>query len=742
MRGTRFGVLALTVLVLACGGGESGSGSSGSLVDDGASGSAAVAPSLPDDAPLVPSDAEALQSYLKDGLMDVEVPDFSVLGVAPENSSAPSGGAEPRNLGDAPAEVFSTTNLQTLGVDEADTVKFDGEYLYVARPPELNIYWNIPSLPSLELPAIPPEGEVGGVAPTVVLDEEPVSSFFYPETEVITPASVAVYRAQSDPASAEPLASISLERAGPVTIHGMLTLEGSIDEPPLLVVIATEENRSSGRRLAFWDPWFHNDGLLHVLVFDVQDPEAPQPMLNWRFQGRLLAVRRVGEQLILASTFAPVLRALADISDPALRNQQVRDASIEDLLPQSWLGDAQDPEALVLPERCFVPFTESVPPEEDHRSFFRPILTTVATLNLRDLAKRVSLCAAGPVDRIYSSTRSLYLAATRYEYSSAGSESKTVVHKFSYGDDGPRFRGSAVVPGSPAGSQQNFGLGETGDTFGIVTTLAGFDEQGRWEPRHRLTLLEEDPGDALRLVETAHLPNPAQPEPIGKPGEGIYAIRFVGDAVFVVTFQNTDPLYVIDVSNSSAPFVAGELEIPGFSDFLQPLGSDLLLGVGKAAIPSGSGWAWFQGIKVELFDVADPTAPESVDALEIGMRGSASAALRDHQAVNWFDPGSGNLRVTVPVSVHEELLDGDPSSPSAYYGWSRTGLQLLEVDLDQRILLPAGEVVVANPGELHDWDPGTTGDRARLQGDAIHYVHGGQVWSASWSAPEGAVGPQ
>ena len=121
-----------------------------------------------------------------------------------------------------------------------------------------------------------------------------VAPFLYQETEVVSPASIAVYRAQADPASATPVASIALELPGLVKIHGMLTLEGTADAPPLLVVIATEDNHFYRGMLDFWNPWSHSDVLLHVLVFDVSDPQEPQQLMKWRFQGSLLAVRRVG----------------------------------------------------------------------------------------------------------------------------------------------------------------------------------------------------------------------------------------------------------------------------------------------------------------------------------------------------------------------------------------------------------------------------------------------------------------
>ncbi len=691
---------------------------------------------LPPDAPLVPADAESFEEYMKQGLAMVEVPDLR-FALDDDVFVAPASDAIPTALAASGSETagvsFSSTNLQTVGVDEADRIKFDGEFLYVARSPELDYSWPEP-LPGPD-PIPPPPLLPADPIPTIEFD----TRFLYPETRVIAPARVMVYRTSQEPASAEPIGSIEIE--GPVEIRGLVTLGPSADAPPLLVVIATEGNEFYGGVVDFWNPWFHNAGKLHVHVFDVEDPSEPIRLLNWRFEGTALAIRRVGKRLILVSSFAPYLRTLAENTEPDARDRLIADARVEDLLPRSWLGGVEESEPLVAAERCFVPVDETLSPE--HRpTHFRPILATIASLNLRNLDDRITVCTAGPVDRIFSSTRSLYLAATRSGAGSHSGEVGTIVHKFGYTDAGPRFRGSAEVPGRPAGSQPGFGLGENAETFGILTTESGSGSDGAFRERHRLTLLREDPDDELRLVETAHLPNASNPEPIGKPDERVYGVRFVADRVYVVTFRRIDPLYVIDISDAFAPFVAGELELPGFSDFLQPLGNELLLGVGMASIAGGDGFDLFQGVKVELFDISDPSAPSSLDSLEIGKRGSGSSARNDHQAVNWLAGGENDFRVVVPVAVHEESRAGDPADPRTHYGWSHTGLQLIEVDGLRGRLVHIGEVSGAR---LDDTDPassGTYGDRARIQGEAVHYIHDGQVWSASWSDPEGALGPQ
>ena len=118
---------------------------------------------------------------------------------------------------------------------------------------------------------------------------------------------------------------------------------------------------------------------------------------------------------------------------------------------------------------------------------------------------------------------------------------------------------------------------------------------------HQLYILRESSTrPELEIVST--LPNDSRPEEIGKPNEALYGVRFLGDVAYAVTFERIDPLYAIDLSIPADPFIAGELEVTGFSDFLHPVTDDLLLGLGRSA--EG-------GIKVELFDVSSIAQPLS-----------------------------------------------------------------------------------------------------------------------------------
>jgi hypothetical protein len=144
-------------------------------------------------------------------------------------------------------------------------------------------------------------------------------------------------------------------------------------------------------------------------------------------------------------------------------------------------------------------------------------------------------------------------------------------------------------------------------------------------------------------------------EPLGEPGETIFATRFMGDRAYVVTFQNTDPLYAVDLSEPNDLAVLGELHIPGFSDYIHPMGTDTLLTIGM----DGEG-DWLSAVTLQIFDVADPTSPTLQHKESFG-EDSYSIANQNHKAFTFVDDyfGAGEHLVLFPIVAYEpEYLSG------------------------------------------------------------------------------------
>ena len=205
---------------------------------------------------------------------------------------------------------------------------------------------------------------------------------------------------------------------------------------------------------------------------------------------------------------------------------------------------------------------------------------------------------------------------------------------------------------------------------GAMTELSVIRPAGRILDKFKIDVK----GDVLRVIselqgrpvvtelETFDLSNPEQPEKLGSvtlgKNERLHATRFDGDKAYIVTFFQIDPLWVVDLSDPRNPTISGELEVPGWSTYIQPLG-DRLLSIG---IDNVDGWR----VAVSLFDVADPANPGLLSRVPIGTNHSWSEANSDEKAFGWMaDAGL----ILVPFQSYEESA-------------STAGVQLIELNGD------------------------------------------------------------
>lgn len=152
-------------------------------------------------------------------------------------------------------------------------------------------------------------------------------------------------------------------------------------------------------------------------------------------------------------------------------------------------------------------------------------------------------------------------------------------------------------------------------------------------------------------------------------GENLHSVRFMGDKCYLVTFKKTDPLFVIDLSQPTNPKVLGELKIPGYSDYLHPYDETHLIGVGKEAVDAEQGdFAWYQGLKLSLFDVSNVNSPVQLANYVIGDRGTDSAALTDPKAF-LFDKSKNLLVIPVNLALVSEANKQQGSSAYGETVW-------------------------------------------------------------------------
>jgi len=169
-------------------------------------------------------------------------------------------------------------------------------------------------------------------------------------------------------------------------------------------------------------------------------------------------------------------------------------------------------------------------------------------------------------------------------------ESKTAIMKVTIDDGEVEYAGTGTVNGY---TLNQFSMDEYNGYLRITTTT-GWGEA----TNNRLYVLDKD------LVVVAMLEN------LGKPNEQIKSTRFVGDFAYLVTFEQVDPFYVINLTDPIAPFVEGELLIPGFSTYLQPLNENFMLGIGFGDNNGGT-----NGLKISIYDISDKSNPFIFDEI-------------------------------------------------------------------------------------------------------------------------------
>ena len=256
-------------------------------------------------------------------------------------------------------------------------------------------------------------------------------------------------------------------------------------------------------------------------------------------------------------------------------------------------------------------------------------LMSVVTIDMHDTQPGLvsaSSVMADYTQGIYANAEHLYLFQPNYSWG----DTRTTVLEFSWanGERGIELIGTGVVEGSLL---NQFSADEFDGRLRVATTVSGFDANGIWTTTNRLSVLENIDGS---LNEVGAVDGFAA-------GERIYSVRFDGDRAFVVTFRQVDPLFYIDLSNPTSPTIAGELEVPGYSSYLQVIGHDYLLAVGRNTNDFAT--------KVALYNVADPANPTLVDEESLP-RWTWSVAEWDHHAFGWF---AEHNTLAIPVSGYD-----------------------------------------------------------------------------------------
>ena len=580
---------------------------------------------------------------------------------------------------DSAQASFSSTTVQVDGVDEADLVKYDGSYIYTMRPE------SVQASPGFTRNVLTVARTAPATAGTQVMSE-----FTVPGEQTGLPQ---LYQLQSEQGSAEFLAAISQDYRG--------WLGG-----PAIDVLALQPDRT------------------RIQLLDVREPANVSQAWELQLDGWLRASRKIGDTLYLVTSYRPRLTGMqlpADTDESKRANElRVRGASAADLLP-GYRANGGARQQLLDPGDCVL--AADLGPDDAYAD-----LVVITAIDLS--ARRITdvNCVSTNVNGVYVSLGSLYVGG-EIGVSIPGT-GRTVLHKFALNDGDISYRASGAVSGLIGWQNASFFLDEHESLLRILTSE--FSGLNGGDFTHRLQVLREAPNKALNVIAT--LPNSQRPERIGKPGEQVHAVRFFGDRAYVVTARLVDPLYVLELSEPEDPVIAGTLEIPGVSTFLQPLGAggaEVVLAVGGQTDASGIR----DGVKVELFDVRDILQPRSIGSRTFGRRSSSSEATSDPHALTLHSPASDRVRFALPIDVFATARQ----DMAGVFDWTYSGSHLFEItglnggtpQLEFKGVIKTAEADGSNPFPA---PPYTIPRRAVMHDEAVFVIDGerflGELWSA------------
>lgn len=375
-----------------------------------------------------------------------------------------------------------------------------------------------------------------------------------------------------------------------------------------------------------------------VLVYDITNPSKPVLSKDMDYEGSYVSSRLIDDKLYVISSKSfnywgvkPMYHMTIDTSvkmmNPELTSDNKKSENLSGLSPEAYKKQLE-----ALYDYQFKPkysnnLTGQVTVVDyDSISYFPSYIVPNYMLTIGiDLASDAVDVKTylGSAETVYASGDYLYLSFTKYEYASQYNallyvpnyDKTTSIYKFKLEGGKINYNASGSVPGS---ALNQFSIDEFNGNLRIATTTGEMWDENNIS-KNNVYILNSD------LKQIGSLTNLA-------PGERIYSTRFAGNRIYMVTFRQVDPFFVIDATDPTAPKVLGDLKIPGFSTYMHILDENHILGFGTDTVEV-EGRVTTGGFKISLFDVTNPSAPLEKSKEVIGVSGTYSELQSNHKAL-------------------------------------------------------------------------------------------------------------
>lgn len=393
-----------------------------------------------------------------------------------------------------------------------------------------------------------------------------------------------------------------------------------------------------------------------AIIYDVSNPREAKIVREVKIDGNYNNSRMIGSNLYFISTKTPFYyKGIPDM----------------EILP-SYTDSIEE-------IKCYIPANRIVYFEGTNN--YNYVLIAGVDISKEEEVHVESFFGSWP-DKIYASENNLYLPITKSYFWNETQSNE--IYKFNLKDSYVEF----VAKGTFEGYLNNqFSIDEY-DGFLRIATTSGYDE----DARNTLYIFDGSLKEVSKITDIAK-------------GERIYSVRFMGKVGYIVTFEQIDPLFVVDLSDPYRPEIKGELEIPGYSSYLHPYDEAHIIGIGYNVKSNGYGGVTNANMKMAMFDVSDLSNPREMFSVNIGDEHVYTELSHNHKAL--FYSKTRNL-IGFPITSWSER-----------YNNSKMEFTLYDIDLEN------GFTVHGTISEKQDYK--TDIQRAIYIGDNLYTVSYGKI---------------
>lgn len=526
-------------------------------------------------------------------------------------------------------QQYSTTNVQVAGIDEPDFLKNDNKYAYVLSQDKLTIIDVYP-------------GDTASIISKIGLDVkgDNLQNMFLNKDRLVV-----FYNDNRE--------SYSIPKYG------------YIPNPVYIPVT-------------------------HAVIIDVSDKENPKILKNYEITGYYTGARMIGDYVYFISNsyvdyihpMPPILRKSVDIAitpDVYYFGSPDTNYNFDTITAFNIFSDEINSKTFMIgatgtlyvsSNAIYLTYQKYQPYYNDESYNKNRFFTVIVPLLSSDIQSQINLIESSNIDSSQKWTQisdllqnsynkmsendknalfeKIQQAASEYDIKIQQDYRKTIIQKFSINNGTVSYTVHGEIPGYLL---NQYSMDEYKDRLRVATTTEYFTSKGV-TTANNIYVLDNSLNRVGDLEKVA-------------PEESIYSARFIGDKLYLVTYQRIDPFFVIDLSTNT-PKVLGALKIPGYSSYLHPYDDTHIIGIGKETKQNQYGGLQALGVKISLFDVSDVSNPATVDTYLIGAEGTDSEILSNPKAF-LFDKEKNILSIPISSQYYGQPipLASEGSSDSA-----------------------------------------------------------------------------